>query len=127
MVSTLRLSRWFRRSYRGAICEKMRLTYARFVACSPPAAAARASAVSSSFTDIDERCPRHETRARQHGWIAVPSERSLWSSGAVHRPQARGGHRPMPAALDLLNLPDADVVALAQQGREAAVRELIRR
>jgi RNA polymerase sigma-70 factor (ECF subfamily) len=33
----------------------------------------------------------------------------------------------MPPALDLLNLPDADVVALAQQGRESAFRELIRR
>ena len=29
--------------------------------------------------------------------------------------------------LDLANLPDADVVALAQQGREAAYRELVRR
>src|ERR1700753_3753668 len=28
---------------------------------------------------------------------------------------------------DLANLPDADVVALAQQGREAAFREIIRR
>lgn len=35
----------------------------------------------------------------------------------------------MPAlpALDLLNLPDADVVALAQQGRDSAFRELVRR
>jgi RNA polymerase sigma-70 factor (ECF subfamily) len=33
----------------------------------------------------------------------------------------------MPPALDLLNLPDADVVVLAQQGRDAAFRELIRR
>jgi RNA polymerase sigma-70 factor, ECF subfamily len=33
---------------------------------------------------------------------------------------------PLPA-LDLLNLPDADVVALAQQGRDSAFRELIRR
>lgn len=33
----------------------------------------------------------------------------------------------MPPILDLANLPDADVVALAQQGREAAYRELIRR
>src|SRR6478672_2211839 len=33
----------------------------------------------------------------------------------------------MPTALDLTNLPDADVVALAQAGREAAFRELIRR
>jgi RNA polymerase sigma-70 factor, ECF subfamily len=33
----------------------------------------------------------------------------------------------MPPALDLANLPDADVVALAQRGREAAYRELIRR
>ena len=33
----------------------------------------------------------------------------------------------MPPALDLFNLPDADVVALAQQGRDSAFRELIRR
>jgi RNA polymerase sigma-70 factor, ECF subfamily len=33
----------------------------------------------------------------------------------------------MPPALDLANLPDADVVALAQRGREPAYRELIRR
>ena len=33
----------------------------------------------------------------------------------------------MPPALDLANLPDADVVALAQRGRESAYRELIRR
>src|ERR1700750_952862 len=33
---------------------------------------------------------------------------------------------PLPP-LDLLNLPDADVVALAQQGRDTAFRELVRR
>jgi len=33
----------------------------------------------------------------------------------------------MPPTLDLANLPDADVVALAQKGRETAFRELIRR
>ena len=33
----------------------------------------------------------------------------------------------MASLLDLANLPDADVVVLAQQGREAAFRELIRR
>ena len=33
----------------------------------------------------------------------------------------------MPRALDLANLPDADVVALALEGRESAHRELIRR
>jgi len=33
----------------------------------------------------------------------------------------------MPRLLDLENLPDADVVALAQQGREVAYRELLRR
>jgi RNA polymerase sigma-70 factor (ECF subfamily) len=33
----------------------------------------------------------------------------------------------MPPSLDLSNLPDADVVALAQAGREPAFRELIRR
>lgn len=32
-----------------------------------------------------------------------------------------------PSALDLPNLPDADVVRLAQEGREAAFRELVRR
>ena len=34
---------------------------------------------------------------------------------------------PPISVLDLANLPDADVVALAQQGREPAFRELIRR
>ena len=33
----------------------------------------------------------------------------------------------MPQLLDLANLPDADVVALAQRGRETAYRELLRR
>jgi RNA polymerase sigma-70 factor (ECF subfamily) len=33
----------------------------------------------------------------------------------------------MPPPLELANLPDADVVALAQQGRESAYRELVRR
>jgi RNA polymerase sigma-70 factor (ECF subfamily) len=33
----------------------------------------------------------------------------------------------MPPALDLPNLPDADVARLAQHGREAAFRELVRR
>lgn len=38
------------------------------------------------------------------------------------------GFRPLPTPLfDLANLPDADVVVLAQQGREAAFRELVRR
>ena len=34
---------------------------------------------------------------------------------------------PPPSQLDLANLPDADVVQLAQQGRESAFRELVRR
>ena len=33
----------------------------------------------------------------------------------------------MPPILELANLPDADVVSLAQQGRESAFRELVRR
>src|SRR5919201_2929681 len=33
----------------------------------------------------------------------------------------------MPLSFDLANLPDADVAALAKQGREGAFRELIRR
>src|SRR5581483_9867748 len=43
------------------------------------------------------------------------------------RPRVLCDEPAMPPALDLLNLPDADVVALAQQGRESAFRELIRR
>ncbi len=35
--------------------------------------------------------------------------------------------RMAPKALDLANLPDADVARLAQQGRETAFRELVRR
>ena len=34
---------------------------------------------------------------------------------------------PPPSHLDLANLPDADVVRLAQEGRETAFRELVRR
>src|ERR671932_781736 len=33
----------------------------------------------------------------------------------------------MPISLDLTNLPDADVAALAKEGRESAFRELVRR
>ena len=33
----------------------------------------------------------------------------------------------MALALDLVNLPDADVAALAKEGREPAFRELVRR
>src|SRR5918911_1015481 len=33
----------------------------------------------------------------------------------------------MPLSLDLTNLPDADVAALAKEGREQAFRELVRR
>ncbi|MDB4908706.1 MAG: polymerase sigma factor, sigma-70 family [Gemmatimonadetes bacterium] len=43
-------------------------------------------------------------------------------------PAPRFPDHPLPlAALDLANLPDADVAALAQQGREPAYRELIKR
>ena len=48
------------------------------------------------------------------------------ASGLVLR-GARFGRMPAPPALDLSNLPDADVVALAQKGRDSAFRELIRR
>ena len=43
------------------------------------------------------------------------------------RPATRMPASPLPSSLDLANLPDADVVALAQQGREPAFRELVRR
>src|SRR3982750_1097368 len=50
----------------------------------------------------------------------------------LSRAAPRAGRRAtplgqMPHALDLANLPDADVVALALEGREAAHRELPRR
>ena len=44
-------------------------------------------------------------------------------SGGRGRPTVAG----MPSPLDLANLPDADIVALAQQGRDLAFRELVRR
>ena len=34
---------------------------------------------------------------------------------------------PLPTSLDLVNLPDADLAALAREGREPAFRELVRR
>ncbi len=34
---------------------------------------------------------------------------------------------PLPTSLDLVNLPDADLAALAREGREVAFRELVRR
>src|SRR5262245_54844433 len=49
---------------------------------------------------------------------------TLHASMATH-PSLPAGARI--SALDLANLPDADVVALAQAGRETAFRELIRR
>lgn len=45
---------------------------------------------------------------------------------AFPAPAPRYGMAPSPA-LDLRNLPDADLVSLAQEGREQAYRELIRR
>jgi RNA polymerase sigma-70 factor (ECF subfamily) len=46
------------------------------------------------------------------------------SHGCGARPTA---HRDMAPLIDLANLPDADVVALARKGRQEAFRELIRR
>jgi RNA polymerase sigma-70 factor (ECF subfamily) len=54
----------------------------------------------------------------------------LRASGAarVSRPRRMPPPPPqLPTALELPNLPDADVVRLAQEGREAAFRELVRR
>ena len=45
----------------------------------------------------------------------------------VHAPPPHAPPTRMAPLLDLANLPDADVVALAQQGRELAYRELVRR
>jgi RNA polymerase sigma-70 factor (ECF subfamily) len=66
------------------------------------------------------------------GVLTLIARPSLASPPVCHAaPLARPPHphRPrLPQPLfDLANLPDADVVVLAQQGREAAFRELIRR
>jgi len=47
--------------------------------------------------------------------------------GAVALPHRRGLSARMAPILDLANLPDADVVTLAQHGRDSAFRELVRR
>lgn len=53
---------------------------------------------------------------------------AYFSAAAHLGPIARGFfHAAVPRALDLANLPDADVVALALEGRDAAHRELIKR
>src|SRR5437868_15444514 len=64
---------------------------------------------------------KHAAASRRGRWI-------LFQRATIARPEQRGPRLPqMPHALDLANLPDADVVALALEGREAAHRELIRR
>lgn len=52
---------------------------------------------------------------------------SFWRPAAARRVTFSPAARFVTKVLDLSNLPDADVVALAQQGRETAFRELIRR
>jgi RNA polymerase sigma-70 factor (ECF subfamily) len=52
---------------------------------------------------------------------------SFWRPAAERRVTPSPRARFVTKVLDLSNLPDADVVALAQQGRETAFRELIRR
>ena len=52
---------------------------------------------------------------------------SVLFASSRHRPRPAGLSPFMPPLLELANLPDADVVTLAQQGREAAFRELVRR
>jgi len=49
------------------------------------------------------------------------------AGGGYLVPSRSPPHPAMPPALELANLPDADVVVLAQQGREEAFRELVRR
>lgn len=56
--------------------------------------------------------------------LPPPIPRTCWSLG---RAAATFPPLHMAPALDLPNLPDADVARLAQQGREAAFRELVRR
>src|SRR5438552_1122772 len=100
--------------------ENIRCTYARLPGA--PAAAASASAVSTSCTGIIESCPCRTARASLcHAWASQTD--ALTDTHAMPSRSAS----PPAAALDLVNLPDADVVALAQQGRETAYRELIRR
>src|ERR1043166_5670268 len=97
----------------------MRCTYARFAGA--PAAAACASAVSSSCTGIGESCRCPGARASLPARIVINTRRRALACarGFTHdtgAPTRWPALTWMPPALDLLNLPDADVVALAQQG-----------
>src|SRR5688572_30676252 len=96
-LSTLKLSRWFSRSYRGAIVENASRTYAPFSA--PPSAALMAVASSVDFA------------------IAVQT------GGRTNVRQARLDS-PMPgiASPPLAGLSDPAVVAEARRGSEVAYR-----
>src|SRR5438309_8023398 len=100
--SMLRLRTWLRRSYRGAISEKICFTYARFSA--PPAAAALAVALSMSVASIASKVARR----RCAGQAIFPAP-------------------PKMPARSYTDVSDQQVVVFAQEGREDAYRELIKR
>src|SRR5258707_2427557 len=84
----LRLSTWFRRSYRGAISEKIRCTYARFSA--PPAAAALAVALSMSVASISRKLPGNRARGK------LSYSRLLNDAQVLHRRIRPAGGRLRP-------------------------------
>ena len=80
-------------------------------------------------------------RRHCHGAKGVRRARAMQARGAGSPPAAAitctrrartvarpaPGAMPAPTSLDLVNLPDADLAALAREGREPAFRELVRR
>src|SRR5215208_5351572 len=100
--SVFRLRTWLSRSYLGAISEKIRLTYARFSA--PPAAAALAVALSMSVASIRRKLPGNSAR----GKLSFP-------------------RFPTMPPRSYTDVSDQQVVVVAQEGREDAYRELIKR
>src|SRR5258707_14701138 len=102
--------------------------------------------MSSERTHVSPHPPRRRARqgghrrsrpSRKRGRTAEGRQARRWPAGgrpdtflAARRrslPAARLPPSRMLRALDLANLPDAGVVALALEGREAAHRELLKR
>src|SRR5215208_4482383 len=97
--SMFRLRTWLRRSYRGAISEKIRFTYARFSA--PPAAAALAVALSMSVASIVRKLPGNAA------WGKLSFPRFYHASKVIHRRIRSAGGR-LRAGRARRRLPRAD-------------------
>ncbi len=122
----------------GAISENIRRTYRRFTtafdsapapssalpaAPRPAPAASSASRRSVSTADIQENLGRRGCSRKRDAGCPAPGTLTCASIGrlTVSLPIE------LPSSYDLSTLPDADVATLANEGREAAFRELVHR